>query len=87
MANVRRMWEFFTVVDDLIENLSEGEPSMKDALDPFFFRVLTICDGLEGPTGWEGISLVAPEDLPEIVQEINDEFLHDAWSGRQQSTG
>lgn len=87
MANVRRMWEFFDTVDSLIGELAAGDDRIRGILCTFFFRVLTICDGLEGPDGWNGIALVATEDLPGDVEEINDAFLHDAWSERKAFRG
>lgn len=87
MANVRKMYQFFDIVDDLIKRSSSNDPELSRSLDAFFFRILTICDGLEGPEGWNGIALVAREDLPAELEEINDEFLHDAWSSRYEAGG
>jgi hypothetical protein len=82
MASVEKMWTFFDIVDDLINRISQDDDHKRQLLDSFFFRVLTVCDGLEGPEGWKGIALVATEDLPDEVEEINDGFLHDMWSDR-----
>ena len=85
MANLKIMYDLFDIIDSLIAELSDGEPEKKDLLESFFFRVLSVFDGVEGPDlGWSGIALVAPEDLPDNVDEINDDFLHDVWSSRQQ---
>jgi len=84
MANVRKMNEFFDIVDSIITELSQGDVGKKDLLNTFFIRVLTVIDGQEGlDIKWNGIALVAPEDLPDHVEEINDDFLHDAWSDRR----
>jgi|GEM_PF-3001495 len=58
-------------------------PDEISGLEGFFFRVLCIFDGIEGKDlSWKGVSLVASEDLPDNVDEINDDFLHDEWSNR-----
>ena len=83
MANIQKMWELFEVVDALISELAEGDHKKEEMLRVFFFRILSVLDGVEGPSvEWKGIALVAGEDLPEEVEEINDDFLHDAWSSR-----
>jgi hypothetical protein len=79
MANVERMWQFFDAIDYAIEHTAPGDANLRKSLRALVFRILTVCDGLEGPEGWKGIALVAREDLPPDVEEINDEFLHDAW--------
>lgn len=84
MANLKIMYDLFDIIDSIIAEMSDGEPEKKDFLESFFFRVLGVFDGVEGPDlGWDGIALVAPEDLPDDVDEINDDFLHDAWSSRE----
>lgn len=80
MANVAKMWQFFAIVRDVIDRMADGKPQTKEVLTEFMLRVLTICDGMEGPEDWNGIALVAQENLPDEVEEINDGFLHDAWA-------
>ena len=83
MANVKKMYELFDIVESVIKELSQGNSEKKDLLNTFFTRLLTVLDGQEGlDINWNGIALVAPEDLPDDVEEINDDFLHDAWSNR-----
>jgi hypothetical protein len=83
MANVKVMYKFFDQVDLIAKNLSSGSEESKVLLDTFFHRVLRICDGLEGPDiDWNGIALVARDDLPENIDEINDDFLNEAWTNR-----
>lgn len=83
MANIKKMYELFDIVESVITELSQGNSEKKDLLNTFFTRLLTILDGQEGlDINWNGIALVAPEDLPDAVEEINDDFLHDAWSNR-----
>jgi len=83
MANVKKMYELFDIVESVITELSRGNSEKKDLLNTFFTRLLTVLDGQEGlDINWNGIALVAPEDLPDDVEEINDDFLHDAWSNR-----
>ena len=83
MPNVRRMWQFFELIDDRIQRMSSGDERLKALLNEFVISLFTICDGLEGPDGWSGISLVYTDDLPETVEEINDGFLHEMWSDRK----
>jgi hypothetical protein len=86
MANVKVMYELFDFVDSLIAEISDGQVEKKELLETFFFRLLSAFDGVEGPDlHWKGIALVATEDLPDEVTEINDDFLHDAWSSRRPS--
>jgi hypothetical protein len=86
MANVKVMYELFDFVDSLIATMSDGQAEKKALLGSFFFRLLSVFDGVEGPDlHWKGIALVATEDLPDDVEEINDDFLHDAWSSRRPS--
>ena len=83
MANVKRMWELFDIVDSVILELAEGDSRKEELLTAFFVRLLCVGDGGEGSElEWRGIALVAQEDLPDEVEEINDELLHDAWSSR-----
>lgn len=83
MANVKKMYEFFDIVESVITELSQGNSEKRDLLNTFFTRLLTVLDGQEGlDINWNGIALVAPEDLPDGIEEINDDFLHDAWSNR-----
>ncbi|MEN6450108.1 MAG: hypothetical protein ABFC96_06430 [Thermoguttaceae bacterium] len=82
MTNIKMLWRLFDVVDTITSELGRGDEERKDLLDNFFFRFLTVCDGLEGPEGCRGIALVATEDLPSDVEEINDGFLHELWAER-----
>jgi hypothetical protein len=82
MANINTMFQFFDHVERIIGIIARDEEDKK-ILDSFFYRVLRVCDGLEGPDiKWIGIALVARADLPEDVNEINDEFLSEAWLNR-----
>lgn len=86
MANVKVMYKLFDFVDSLIEKMSDGQAEWKELLESFFFRLLSVFDGVEDPDlHWKGIALVTTEDLPDSVEEINDDFLHDAWSSRRSS--
>jgi hypothetical protein len=86
MANVKIMYELFDFVDSVVARVSDGQVEKKELLESFFFRLLCVFDGVEGPDlDWKGIALVAAEDLPDGVEEINDEFLHDVWSSRRPS--
>lgn len=83
MSNLKIMFKFFDHVETIINNLSCNDQYKKELLDSFFHRILLVFDGIEGPDiDWNGIALVARTDLPENVDEINDEFLNDAWSNR-----
>lgn len=83
MANIRKLLKFFELVDNVAIELSGNEHAKRKLLEEFFFRVLTIMDGLEGDSlEWSGIALVEPEDLTDEVAEINDEMLHDSWTSR-----
>jgi len=83
MANVRKMYDLFEIIDSLIERQAEGDEERRRLLKGFCFRLFSVLDGLEEPNeDWKGVALVAREDLPEGAEEINDEFLHDAWSNR-----
>jgi hypothetical protein len=86
MPNLARMHQFFDSVDQAIEGISAGDAAKREDLERLLLRVLLICDGLEGPDlEWTGIALVAREDLPDTVEEVNDGFLHDAWSERDRT--
>lgn len=81
MANVAVMWKLFDFFDHVVADVAEGDDEKAILLNQFLVRLLSTFDGVEGPDlKWKGIALVAREDLPETVQEINDEFLHTAWS-------
>jgi hypothetical protein len=83
MSNRITLDQFFGQVDHAISEMSEGNAEKEELLKIFFVRVLSILDGLEGEdSSWKGIRLVAPEDLPSGVREVNDGFLHDEWSER-----
>ena len=85
MSNVRIMWEFFDIVDDIITEMAGDDQGISKILKYFFIRILSVCDGLEGAENWKGIALVAQEDLPSNVEEINDGFLHEMWADREES--
>jgi len=88
MANIAKMHEFFEIVDLLIQELSADDPAKREMLEHFFFRILCVCDGMEGSDlDWKGIALVAQENLPSGVEEVNDGFLHDVWSERTWTKG
>lgn len=83
MASVDKMWVFFDMVASAIAELAEGDPNKEELMNTLVVRILSILDGVEGPhLEWNGIALVAQEDLSDNVNTINDDFLHDAWSSR-----
>ena len=84
MARVDKMHEFFNIADGIIEDMAKGNSERIHMLNTFFIRILSVLDGLEmgNNPAWSGLRLVDPRDLPESVEEINDGFLHDAWSER-----
>jgi len=85
MANVKVMFDFFDTVESLIQELSAHDNNKQDLLNSFFIRLLSVLDGEEGTSiDWRGIALVSRDDLPEAIQEINDEFLHDVWTHRSE---
>ena len=80
---VGKMFDLFKATDSLIVEISCGDLQKKNRLDLFCFRLFCLLDGVEMPwDSWRGIALVAREDLPDEVDEINDDFLHDAWRHR-----
>ena len=84
MANVEIMWRFFDFVDSIIADFAQNDNEKVELLESFFFRVLCVLDGVEGPDlDWQGIALVASGDLPDTVDEINDDMLHDVWTARK----
>ena len=86
MANVDKMWVFLDMVASVVAELAEGDPDKKDLMNTLIVRILSILDGVEGPDlEWKGIALVAQDDLPDDVDTINDDFLHDAWCSRKDS--
>lgn len=83
MSNINKMYEFFDIIDTIIIEMSEEDTEKAKLLETFFVRILSVCDGLEGPNfDWNGIALVAAENLPKDVEEINDDFLYSAWLNR-----
>jgi hypothetical protein len=84
MSNPALLQQFFHNVDLVIDEMSEGDSAHRELLRQFFFRVLSIIDGVEGAdvTQWRGIALIAKEDLKSGLEEINDNFLHELWSER-----
>jgi hypothetical protein len=85
MASVHVMWSFFEMIDSCIMELAQGDPEKKELLDRLVFEMLCIFDGVSSPdSDWNGIVLVATDELPDGVEEINDDFLHDAWSYRNE---
>lgn len=81
MANIRKMHEFFDAVNAIINDMAGEDESRRRMLTEFFVRILSVLDGVEGrDAAWTGLCLVAPEDLPPGTEEINDAFLHDAWT-------
>jgi hypothetical protein len=88
MDNLTTLEILFRSMDELIEESCLGDADRRQMLERFCFRLLCVFDGIEGPTiGWRGVALVAPSDLPEGVDEINDDFLHDEWSNRSRPGG
>ncbi len=86
MTNVAAMWKLFDFVDHLIADTADGDGEKARLLNQFFVRLLSTFDGVEGPDlEWKGIALIAREDLAADAREINDEFLHTAWSERGES--
>ncbi len=84
MSNLTKIWELFELIQDVVDEMALDKDGNKKLLNEFTIRILTILDGLEGPVGWKGIALVAKEDLPDSIPEINDGFLHELWSERSE---
>lgn len=84
MANVAVMEELFDIVEGIITDMAQGDSEKSVLLKQFFVSVLSVMDGLEANDlkSWKGVALIARDDLPKSVPEINDGFLHEMWSER-----
>jgi len=87
MCTVRRMWQLFDIIDDLITRSAKGDEQVRSLLNDFQLAVFAVFDGLQGPENWSGIALVYNDDLPDGVPEINDGFLHEMWEDRSREGG
>jgi len=75
------MFQLFEELDTLISELSGGEKAKEELLELFSFRFFSILDGVEASdVSWKGVALLAREAVPDTLDEINDDFLHDAWA-------
>jgi len=79
--SIEKMYQLFEELDVLIGKVSQDSKETESLLDLFCFRVFSILDGVEASNlSWKGVALVARENVPDSLDEINDDFLHDAWA-------
>jgi len=81
MKRRERLDALFCEASSKIDELAGGDEKKREMLDDFFFHMLCVFDGVQGPdVEWDGISLVDPDTLETKAEEINDDFLHDEWT-------